>query len=542
MVSASAKADSGKQSIVKGSIWMTLSNILSRLLGAVYIIPWYAWMQPHAELANSLFGKGYNIYSLFLMIATAGIPSAVAKQISRYNSLNEYGLSDKLFKRSLYLMGALGLSFSAVMYFAAPILAQGDADLIPTMRSLSLAVLVFPCMSIIRGYFQGHQEMMPFAVSQIVEQIMRVFYMLLMTFIIMKVMQGSYVEAVTQSTLAAFIGMIASFAVLLYFYYKERDTRKAQIAGSNHQMSMKTFDLLKDMLIEAVPFILVGVAIPLFKLIDQYTFEPIMKTFTNYSSNELKSMFSILSVNPDKLTMIIIALATSISAASLPVITEYYTKGKQKELGRLISESMQLFSMVMLPAIVGMSALSRSVYTLFYGDSKIGSAVLIACTISSLVSGFFMLSSVILQGMFRNKELMYEYGIGILIKLLLQYPCIRLFEIYGPIIATSIAFLVVDILIFMSIYRESHFSLRIFQNRLIQIIIATVIMGVVVVVVRFGLILIFSPASRLGALMIFTICTSLGIAVYGYFMLRWRVAESLMGEKITKIRKRLKIK
>ena len=74
--------------------------------------------------------------------------------------------------------GWLRCGFAIVMYLASPALAAlsgGGPELVPTMRSLSLAVLVFPSMSVIRGYFQGNQEMMPFALSQIVEQVARVF-------------------------------------------------------------------------------------------------------------------------------------------------------------------------------------------------------------------------------------------------------------------------------------------------------------------------------------------------------------------------------
>ncbi|MGC2952013.1 polysaccharide biosynthesis protein, partial [Enterococcus faecium] len=77
-----------------------------------------------------------------------------------------------------------GLLFALIMYIASPWLAHasgGGVELIPTMRSLSIAVLVFPCMSVIRGFLQGNQEMMPYAQSQIVEQVARIFYMLLAT-------------------------------------------------------------------------------------------------------------------------------------------------------------------------------------------------------------------------------------------------------------------------------------------------------------------------------------------------------------------------
>ena len=84
-----------QEKMARGSAWMTASNIISRLLGAVYIIPWYAWMGENAKAANGLFNMGYNIYALFLLISTAGIPAAIAKQTAHYNSLNEYGTSDE---------------------------------------------------------------------------------------------------------------------------------------------------------------------------------------------------------------------------------------------------------------------------------------------------------------------------------------------------------------------------------------------------------------------------------------------------------------
>lgn len=534
--------EQGQNNIVKGSIWMTIGSITSRLLGAVYIIPWYAWMGNHAELANSLFGKGYNIYSFFLMIATAGIPSAVAKQISKYNSLNEYGLSDRLFRRSLALMGGFGIVFAGIMYFAAPALAQGDANLVPTMRALSMAVLIFPCMSVVRGFFQGNQNMMPSAISQVVEQIMRVFYMLLMTFIIMKVMHGDYVDAVTQSTFAAFIGMLGSFAVLGFFYMKMRRQRLYNIEHSNNELSVSTWALIREMLIEAIPFIIIGAAIPIFKLVDQYTFEPMMHSFTNYSSERLKEMFSILSVNPDKLTMIIISLATSLSAASLPVITEAYTKNDREGLGKLCSESIQLFCLVMIPAIIGMSVVSMPIYTVFYGPDQLGATVLIVCTVSSLMSGFFMLSSVLLQGMFMNRQLLIELAIGFILKVIIQYPCIRLFEIYGPIVSTTIAFFVTDMLILRSISKHAKLNVSLLCRRLLLVVMMSILMGAGTLIMRQLLYIFLSPETRLGAIIIFVLCMGVGIGVYAFLVLKTRIGDVLLGARIGGLRRRFRIK
>ena len=94
---ASNKQTNAQEKMVQSTAWLTIGNIFSRLLGAVYVIPWIAWMQPHGLEANYLYTKGYNVYALFLMISTAGIPAAVAKQTARYNSMNEYGLSKKFY-------------------------------------------------------------------------------------------------------------------------------------------------------------------------------------------------------------------------------------------------------------------------------------------------------------------------------------------------------------------------------------------------------------------------------------------------------------
>ena len=89
------KTDTQQQQMLRGTAWMTASNIISRLLGALYIIPWYAWMGKQGDQANALFGQGYNIYALFLLISTAGIPVAIAKQVSKYNTLGKMKLREQ---------------------------------------------------------------------------------------------------------------------------------------------------------------------------------------------------------------------------------------------------------------------------------------------------------------------------------------------------------------------------------------------------------------------------------------------------------------
>ncbi|MGK0551180.1 putative polysaccharide biosynthesis protein [Enterococcus faecalis] len=534
-----------QEKMVKGSAWMTASNIISRMLGAIYIIPWYAWMGEHGDAANSLFSMGYTVYALFLMISTAGIPGAIAKQTSHYNSLNEYKISRQLFIRALQLMAVLGVVFALVMYIASPYLALwsgGGQALIPTMRSLSLAVLIFPCMSVIRGYFQGNQEMMPFALSQIIEQVARVFYMLLTAFIIMKLFKGDYVSAVTQATLAAFIGMLASLAVLVYYMYKQKPLFDYLEAHSANEHEISPQDLLVETFKEAVPFIVVGSGVTIFKLVDQFTFSNFMRLFTDYSDDQLRDLFGLFNANPDKLTMVVIALATSISATGLPLITEAVTLKKFRELAHLISNNLQLFVFVMLPATFGMIVLAKPLYTVFYVPNALGTSLLVEASYAGLFLGLYMLVSNMLMGMYENKAAMKYLGIGLLVKLLIQFPCIRLFEAYGPLLASMIGFTVSCYLILRKIRMVTRFNFTMTVRRTLLMFIITMIMVILAVIFRQVLYLFLDPSRRFQAFLIVLLVAAAGGAFYGYAMLKIRLADKLLGKNVVKLRNKFNIK
>lgn len=535
--------NNAQEKMVRGSMWMSFGSIFSRLIGAIYVIPWYAWMGENGNVANSLFNKGYNIYALFLMIATAGIPSAIAKQIAYYNSLNEYRISKRLFKRSLLLMTGLGILFAGAMFFAAPLLAGGDKDLIPTMRALSAAVLIFPCMSIIRGFFQGYQDMMPSAVSQVMEQVIRVLYMLLATFIIMKVLHGSYVQAVTQSTFAAFVGMLASFAILFWYYRKELPRMRYLEKNSNNQIKVTENALLKEIVIEAIPFVVVGSGITIFKLVDQMTFEPIMRSFTGYTDRHLSELFSIFSANPDKLTMITISLATALATAGLPLITEAYAQKDRQSLAKQVSENIQLFFFVMIPSTLGMVVLAMPLNTLFYKSDLLGKGVLVQACYVGLVLGFFMLMSTMLQGLYRNKEAMLYFGYGLIVKIILQYPFIRFFEVYGPLLATAVGFIVTCYFTTKEIRKITRFNVSLTARRTLLITIFSVIMMIGAAIVKLLTGFFLSPERKVTSLLMVLIVALVGGAIYAYLALKVRLADKLLGRKqAIRLRRKIGIK
>ncbi|MFZ8764881.1 putative polysaccharide biosynthesis protein [Enterococcus diestrammenae] len=536
---------SAQERMARGSSWLTLGNVGSRLLGAIYVVPWFYWLGSDQYQANALFNMGYNFYALFLMISTAGIPAAFSKQTAHYNSLNEYATSRRLFKNALAVMAVFGAICSGVMYLSAPWLASisgGGSDLIPVIRSLSVAVLIIPCMSIIRGYFQGQHDMMPYAISQLAEQVARIFYMLLATFFIMKVGSGKYVEAVVQSTFAAFLGAIASILVLLYFFQKNRVRMDYLVEHSANKVKLDTKELILETIREAIPFIIIGTGITIFKLVDQVTFVRTMQGFTTYSESQLQKLFSIFSANPDKLTMVVIGLATSMASTGLPLITEATTLNRRDDLAKLISNNLQLFAFVMLPATFGMMVLAYPLNTFFYAPSHLGTQVLLVACIAGLFLGLYSMTSSMLQGMYENGSAIAYFVIGLLVKLLVQYPLIRVFEVYGPLFSTMIGFAVICGLNLWKLQKVSRFNAVLTFRRVVLIFLMSLGMTVLALVTRQILGIFLNTNSKMQSLVMILLVAAVGGGVYVFMALKTRLADKLLGNMADTIRRKLHLK
>ena len=528
--------------MLRGTAWLTASNFISRLLGAIYIIPWYIWMGTYAATANGLFTMGYNIYAWFLLISTAGIPVAVAKQVAKYNTMHEEEHSFALIRSFLGFMTVLGLAFALVLYLFAPWLADLSGvgkDLIPIMQSLAWAVLIFPSMSVIRGFFQGMNNLKPYAMSQIAEQVIRVIWMLLATFIIMKLGSRDYLSAVTQSTFAAFVGMVASFAVLLYFLYKEGLLQK--VFETRDKIDSKS--LLIDTIKEAIPFIITGSAIQLFQILDQMTFINSMKWFTNYSNEDLVVMFSYFSANPNKITMILISVGVSIGSVGLPLLTENYVKGDLPAASRLVQDSITMLFLFLLPATVGVVMVGEPLYTVFYGKpDSLALGLFVFAVLQSTILGLYMVLSPMLQAMFRNRKAVLYFVYGSLAKIVLQLPSIAIFHSYGPLISTTIGLIIPIVLMYREICQITGVRRKIILKRTILITILTLVMFILVGFLQWIFGLVFHPTGRFWSFIYVALIGTIGGGFYGVMSLYTRLLDKVIGKaKADQLRARLKL-
>ena len=541
----SQETTSQQQQMLRGTAWLTAGNFISRLLGAIYIIPWYIWMGKHGAEANGLFTMGYNIYAWFLLISTAGIPVAVAKQVAKYNTIDQREHSFTLIREFLKFMLLLGAVFAVIMYLLSPLFASlsgGGKDLIPIMQSLSWAVLIFPSMSVIRGFFQGFNNLKPYAISQVAEQLIRIIWMLLTTFFIMNVGSKNYVSAVTQSTFAAFIGMIASVGVLAYFLSKE-NMLQAILKKSPSGSSIDTRALLWDTIREAIPFIITGSAIQLFQIIDQMSFSHIMHWFTDYTNTQLLVMFSYFSANPNKRTMILIAVATSIGGVGIPLLTENYIKGDFKAAARLIQDNLTMLLLFILPATIGAILVARPLYTVFYGQpDKLALGLFVFALLQTIILSFYTVLAPMIQALFQNRKAIIYFLYGVLVKMVLQIPLIWLFKSYGPLLSTTIGLIVPIFFMYREIRDITGLNPKNLVKRSLLTCILTLLMIFAIALVDLLLGLVFHPAGRVSSMIYIVLIGGVGIAVYGGLALRVRLLDRFAGEaKANRLRKKFHI-
>ena len=442
-------------------------------------------------------------------------------------------------------IGTIFIGFAILMYLLSPVFASlsgGGKELIPIMQSLSWAVLIFPSMSVIRGFFQGFNNMKPYAISQIAEQVIRVIWMLLTTFFIMKIGSGDYVQAVTQSTFAAFIGMLASLLVLFY-YLGKTGLLSSILKKQEDSEGIDTRALLIDTIREAIPFIITGSAIQLFQIVDQMTFINVMSWFTDYSQKQLLVMFSYFSANPNKITMILIAVATSIGGVGIPLLTENYVKGDLKAAGKLVQDNLTMLLAFLLPATIGAVAVAKPLYTVFYGQpDSLALSLFIVAMLQTVVLGLYTVLSPMIQALFQNRKAIRYFLYGVAVKLVLQIPFILVFRSYGPLLSTTIALLVPIVLMYREIQSITQFNRTIVFKRTLLGSILTVVMLLGVLIA--GLILgwIYPPNGRVSSMVYLFVIGGLGVAIYGSLGLWLRYFDRFIGGHAARLRQKFRIK
>ncbi|MFD1739272.1 oligosaccharide flippase family protein [Bacillus salitolerans] len=533
-------------SLLRGTFILTLGTYISRILGMIYVFPFVALV---GDQGTALYAYGYGQYTIFLSLSTIGVPMAVSKFISKYNALGDYETSRKMFKTGMLLMVGMGIVSFILLYSLAPVLAPlqlGDdqlgnsvEDVTNVIRMVSFALLIVPIMSVIRGFFQGNQTMEPTAVSQVIEQLVRIIFLLVSVYFILKVGNGELSTAIGYATFAAFVGALGGLAVLGWYFLKRRQSLNVLLANSKPNVKISSKEMIKELLTYAGPFVFVGLAIPLYQYVDQYTLN---RTLVENGKREIaETIFSIIQFKAPKLVMIPVSLATAFGLTLVPAITKAFTDHNGKQLRVQIDQSFQVVYFLTLPAVVGLATLSYKFYAMFYNieELSLGGSLLRWYAPVAILFAFFTVTAAILQGIQKQKLAVISLFFGLLLKLVFNIPFITWFGGIGSILATALGYLGSVVYSVFMIKRHANYSYRIFIKRAILMSIFALIMMVGIFLIG-GLLQQFIDyrEGRWEATIVSIIATVFGAAIYLYLSYRSNLAGKLLGKRFSFLKRK----
>ncbi|MCM2677218.1 putative polysaccharide biosynthesis protein [Alkalicoccobacillus plakortidis] len=479
-----------KNQFLKGTFYLTGATFISKILGFIYIMPFVLIV---GDSGYALYKYAYGPYTLMLSVATLGLPMAVSKYVAKYNSLGDYQAGRDLLRNGLKIMMAMGVLSFLALYLFAPSLAsiaikEGDVsgnshdDVVFVIRLVSVALLIIPPMSMMRGFFQGNQQMGPSAFSTVLEQIVRIVFILVGSFTILYILNGTATQAVGISTMGAFAGGLASLILLLWFFLKRKNLFPNPKDSHIAHERIEWLPMLKELTGYAIPFVLVGLAIPVYQNIDTFTINGLL-TSVGYSLQEAEQVNAIIGL-AQILVLVPVSLATAFSISLIPNITGSFNKGDMQDVTQKIKQTFILLMFVLLPAVVGMTLLSEPIYTSIFGmnnNPELGGRVLAWYAPMGILFSLFSVSAAVLQGINKQKHAILGLGLGIAVKLLLNTLLITSLYELGPIIATYAGYLVSVSYLFIVIYRNIEIPVSKLLKPLIPIGLMVVLMTIVVV-------------------------------------------------------------
>lgn len=245
-----------------GAAILAVGILVVKLIGMFYKIPLTNII---GEQGTADFNNAYYIYSVLLTISTAGLPVAVSKLVSEANALNRRNQVRKIFRLSLTLFLALGAISFLIMFFRADLLADmmHDGKAAAGIRALAPAVICVGCLSAFRGYAQGHGDMAPTAISQIIEAMCKLLVGLSLAFWLIRAGQGADVAAAGAIT-GVTVGTVVAVAYMA-FHHVRKTMEQPRLS---QDVPDSAGDILKEVLRIAIPITLSSSMVGIVTVID----------------------------------------------------------------------------------------------------------------------------------------------------------------------------------------------------------------------------------------------------------------------------------
>lgn len=527
-----------KNSFVEGTVIATLAIVLVKILGMLYVIPFYGIV---GSEGGALYSYAYNIYLIFLGISSAGLPNAISKIISEYNTLGKEAEKNRAYALGKKIISIISVITFLILFILAEeigVFIIGDLsggntarDVAFVIRCVAPAVLVIPFLSITKGYLQGHKYVSPSSMSQLIEQVVRIAVILVGSFLVLKVFDGSLSIAIGLSVAGAFFGGVAAYLYLRHVIKKNKDTLKLNEKAISDKKTDK--EIISKIIKYAIPFIIINIVTNVYNFTDQIL---VLRTleYLQLDTKTIEFVASAISTWSPKICMIINAMAMGMTISLIPAIVSAYTKNDHEEVEEKINKSVGMMVFISLPLVLGLSVLAPSVWNLFYNTNPFGGMILRIAVFSALLANVYMVLSTILQSLNKYKTVYLVSFVGFLLNAILDVPIMLLFNklgihaFLGSIIASIIGFSSSIIIGIVSLKKQDNIKFKKSFKMVVKTLACGIAMLVILLLVNHFL--PFNPYKKIGALILTIINVIIGAPIYIGLSYKFGLLDEIFGK------------
>lgn len=540
-----------KSSFIEGTIIATLAIVITKILGMLYVIPFYAMV---GTAGSALYAYGYNIYAIFLDISTAGLPLALSKIIKEYNTLGKQDAKKRAFSIALKMISIISIIiFLILIVFARPfsVMILGELsggttieEVTFVIRMTAFAILIVPYLSITRGYLQGHNIIGISSISQVLEQIFRIVTLLGGCYLALYIFKIPMKYAIGFAVFGASVGGIIA---LLYLLIKMNKSKKELgITKIKEKDEISNKEIRCKIISYAIPFIIITIVFSINNFLDMVM---ILRTLEHLGleTTEIEFATTAITTWSTKISMIVNSVATGMVTSLIPTIVGAYTLKKWEEVNNKFNKALQLILIICLPMCVGLSLLSKSVWSVFYGYSEIGAFIFSMQILVSLFYNLFLVTNSALHGLNKSKVVYRSVTIGLTTNILLNIPFMVLFyklglaPYLGAILATAIGYILAFTLSLKKLKKEHGLKYRETLKMAEKLILPTLAMSMVVLILK-GLIPI-NFSSKMSCCIYIGVISILGGVVYLVITYKMGLLTKVFGKSmVNKILKKLSLK
>ncbi len=425
-----------KQTFLQGAIILLVANLMVKIIGALFKIPLQHLL---LDEGMGVFNVAYQFYTAMFVISTAGVPVALSKMVSESYTLGRNKEIRSIIRIAGLVFITLGGLCSAFLYFGAGWIGdviQNPAAVLP-MKAVAPSVFFVACISIVRGYYQGKSDMMPTAMSQLVEALGKLF--LGLGFAAFGMYKGVAVEVCTALAILGITIGEGIAAIGIWVYYLRDPARHARGKSAEYRGGKK---LVHNLLWLVIPITLTNSVTSLTTLVDTTMVVSRLQSI-GYSLSEANELFGMY--NGKAFTMynlpqtLIVALSISIVPAIAGAMAQHDHALTAKNLG----SAMRIAMLIALPAGTGYFILSGPIIDmLFAGDPNVGAACLRVLSFAIPFVALVSLTNAVLQAAGRVRVPVISMLIGGVIKVIVNYTLVGMpnVNIYGAPFGTLVCY------------------------------------------------------------------------------------------------------